>query len=102
MYSKADKCLTNKTDKSLTTLQLENQTELKLYLTALQNLGINAKPELKNRSIRINDQKNLLKASSNELFKLHKERHDKFINGLLGRKRVQKLIAGGGEISSEC
>ncbi len=74
-------------------IRVENQKEIDLYSNAFKNLGIDIKSNLKYRSIRIFNQRNLLKVFTHELFKLHNERHIKFLNGLHNRKRLQSILS---------
>ena len=71
-------------------VRIENQEEGEIYQNAFTKLGIKANLYPKTRQIVIGRISEMKKAFDLELFILHKQRHEKFVNGL-----KKRLICGG-------
>ncbi len=67
-------------------IRIENQQEGELYQSALKTLGLNSTLSVKHRSIRLGRLNELKKVKELDLFMLHKERNERFKQGLLLRR----------------
>ncbi len=66
-------------------VRIENQYEGELYQHAFRVVGISANLSLKHRKVSFYGFIQLQEVSKLELFKLHKERNERFMNGLINR-----------------
>lgn len=67
------------------TVRIENQYEGELYQSAFRAVGISANLSTKHRRVSFYGSNQLQKVSELELFMLHKERNERFKQGLLSR-----------------
>ncbi len=68
-------------------VRIENQEEGELYQSAFKKLGISTNLSVKHRKVSIYNSSELQKINELELFKLHKERNERFKKGLLIRRK---------------